>query len=57
MGRKMFKTRYTVLVKKLNDGDLIETDGIIEGLTTKITGKSRIQIGGVVRDTTGEIVF
>jgi len=51
----MFKTQYTVLVKKLNDGDSIETDGVIEGLTTKIT-KGKLQIGGVVRITKGEIV-
>jgi hypothetical protein len=37
------------------DGDLIETDGIIEGLTTKLVGRG-LHIGGVVRDTTGEIV-
>lgn len=51
----MIKTRYTVLAKKLEDGDLIETDGLIEGLTTKITGKRTLHIGGVVRDTRGEI--
>ncbi len=51
----MYKTRYKVLVKKLTDGDLIETDGIIEGLTTRITGKRCLHIGGVVRDTRGEI--
>ncbi len=52
----MLKTQYTVLVKKLNDGDLIETDGIIEGMTTKIIDKNKLQIGGVVRNTSGEIV-
>ncbi len=51
----MYKTRYTVLVKKLEDGDLIETDGFIEGLTTKISGKRILHIGGVIRDTRGEI--
>lgn len=51
----MHKTRYTILVKRLEDGDLIETDGLIEGLTTKITGKRCLHIGGVVRDTRGEI--
>ncbi|MFZ3059005.1 MAG: hypothetical protein WA102_04620 [Candidatus Methanoperedens sp.] len=52
----MFKTQYTVLVKKLNDGDLIETDGVIEGMTTKIIGKKKLQIGGVVRNRSGEII-
>ncbi len=50
------KTRYTILVKKLKDGDLIETDGIIEGLTTKIINDNEIEIGGIVRDTAGEII-
>jgi len=35
---------------------LIETDGIIEGMTTKIIGKKKLQIGGVIRNTSGEIV-
>ncbi len=52
----MFKIRYTVLAKKVKDGDLIETDGIIEGLTTKILKGGEMQIGGVIRDTTGEII-
>jgi len=52
---KMYKTRYTVLSRKLVDGDLLETDGLIEGLTTKIAGKRTLQIGGVIRDTRGEI--
>lgn len=52
----MFKIKYTVLVKKLKDGDLIETDGIIEGLTTEIKDDGELHIGGVVRDTSGEIL-
>lgn len=52
----MQKTRYTVLSRKLMDGDLLETDGLIEGMTTKITGKRCLQIGGVVRDIRGEII-
>lgn len=51
----MYKTRYMVLVRRLADGDLIETDGLIEGLTTKIVGKRGLHVGGVVRDTRGEI--
>jgi len=51
----MYKTRYTVLAKKLEDGDLIETDGLIEGLTTKLVGRRELHICGVVRDTRGEI--
>lgn len=52
----MHKIKYTIVVKKLKDGDLIETDGIIEGLTTKIISEGEIEIGGVVRDTSGEII-
>lgn len=51
----MYKIRYKVLVRKLEDGDQIETDGIIEGLTTKLVGRGELHVGGVVRDTTGEI--
>ncbi len=50
------KTRYTVIVRTLRDGDLIETNGIIEGLTTIIQNDGLLKIGGVVRDTYGEIV-
>ena len=52
----MFKIRYIVLARKLRDGDLIETDGVIQGLTTKVVGKDELHIGGVIRDTTGEII-
>lgn len=51
----MFKIRYTALAKKLNDGDLIEVNGIIEGLTTRII-RNKLHIGGVVRDVKGEII-
>ncbi len=49
------KTKYTVIVKELADGDIIETDGIIEGLTTVILDDGKLKIGGVVRRTEGEI--
>ena len=52
---EMFKIRYMVLVKRLKDGDMIETDGIIEGLTTEIVGRE-LHIGGIVRDTSDEII-
>ena len=52
----MFKIRYTVFARKLKDGDLIETDGVIQGLTTKIVGGNELHVGGVIRDTTGEII-
>ena len=55
-GIKMYKTKYTILIKKLKDGDLIETDGIIEGLTTNVLSNGQIEIGGVVRDTAGEVI-
>lgn len=49
------KTKYTVIVKELSDGDVIETDGIIEGLTTVILKDGKLKVGGVVRHTHGEI--
>jgi hypothetical protein len=50
------KTRYTVIVKELADGEIIETDGIIEGLTTTIVKNGKLKVGGVVRHTHGEII-
>ena len=50
------KTKYKVIVRELGDGEIIETDGIIEGLTTTIVKNGRIKVGGVVRQTQGEIV-
>jgi hypothetical protein len=49
------KTKYTVIVRELSDGDVIETDGIIEGLTTVILKDGKLKVGGVVRHTRGEI--
>ncbi len=49
------KTKYTVIVKVLEDGDVIETDGIIEGLTTAIMEDGKLKVGGVIRQTKGEI--
>lgn len=49
------KTKYTVIVKELADGDVVETDGIIEGLTTVILKDGKLKVGGVVRHTHGEI--
>ncbi|MCE8424052.1 MAG: hypothetical protein J5U17_07715 [Candidatus Methanoperedens sp.] len=49
------KTKYTVIVRELADGDMIETDGIIEGMTTSIVN-GRLKVGGVVRQTNGEII-
>ncbi|MDD5473405.1 MAG: hypothetical protein PHU34_04555 [Candidatus Methanoperedens sp.] len=49
------KTKYTVIVRELSDGDMIETDGIIEGLTTVILKDGKLKVGGVVRHTHGEI--
>lgn len=49
------KTKYTVIVRELSDGDVIETDGIIEGLTTVILKDGKLKVGGVVRRTHGEI--
>lgn len=49
------KTKYTVIVRELADGDIIETEGIIEGLTTVILKDGKLKIGGVVRHTSGEI--
>lgn len=50
------KTKYTVIVRELSDGDIIETDGIIEGLTTTIVENGKLKIGGVVRQMQGEII-
>ncbi len=50
------KTKYTVIVRELSDGDVIETDGIIEGLTTVILEEGKLKVGGVVRQTHGEIL-
>ncbi|MCZ7383715.1 MAG: hypothetical protein O8C63_03080 [Candidatus Methanoperedens sp.] len=49
------KTKYTVIVRELADGDVIETEGIIEGLTTVILKDGKLKVGGVVRHTAGEI--
>lgn len=49
------KTKYTVIVRELADGDVIETEGIIEGLTTVILKDRKLKVGGVVRHTQGEI--
>ena len=49
-------TKYTVIVRELADGDIIETDGVIEGLTTTIIENGKLKIGGVVRQTHGEII-
>jgi len=49
------KTKYTVIVRELSDGDIVETDGIIEGLTTVILKDGKLKVGGVVRHTHGEI--
>ncbi len=49
------KTKYTVIVRELSDGDMIETDGVIEGLTTVILKDGKLKVGGVVRHTHGEI--
>ncbi len=49
------KTKYTVIVRELSDGDVVETDGIIEGLTTVILKDGKLKVGGVVRHTHGEI--
>lgn len=49
------KTKYTVIVRELADGDIIETEGIIEGLTTVILKDGKLKVGGVVRHTSGEI--
>ena len=49
------KTKYTVIVQELADGDVIETDGMIEGLTTVILEDGKLKAGGVVRHTHGEI--
>jgi len=50
------KTKYTVIVRELADGELIETDGAIEGLTTVILKDGKLKVGGVVRHTHGEIL-
>ena len=50
------KTKYTVIVRELADGEMIETDGIIEGMTTAIVKNGRLKVGGVVRQTHGEII-
>jgi|GEM_PF-1854122 len=49
------KTKYTVIVRELEDGDVIETEGVIEGLTTVILKDGKLKVGGVVRHTHGEI--
>ena len=49
------KTKYTVIVRKLSDGDVIETEGVIEGLTTIIMEDGKLKVGGIVRHTQGEI--
>lgn len=49
------KTKYTVIVRELSDGEVIETEGIIEGLTTVILKDGKLKVGGVVRHTHGEI--
>ncbi len=49
------KTKYTVIVRELADGDVIETEGVIEGLTTVILKDGKLKVGGVVRHTSGEI--
>jgi len=49
------KTKYTVIVRELADGDVIETEGMIEGLTTVILEDGKLKLGGVVRHTHGEI--
>lgn len=49
------QTKYTVIVRELADGEIIETDGIIEGLTTVILKDGKLKVGGVVRHTHGEI--
>lgn len=51
-----YKTKYTVIVRELSDGDTIETEGVIEGLTTVILKDGKLKIGGVVRNTHGEIL-
>lgn len=38
------KTKYTVIVRELEDGDVIETDGIIEGLTTIIPKDGKLKV-------------
>jgi len=43
-------------VRELADGEMIETDGIIEGMTTAIVKNGRLKVGGVVRQTHGEII-
>lgn len=50
------KTKYTVIVRELEDGDVIETEGVIEGLTTVILKDGKLKVGGVVRHTHGEIL-
>lgn len=50
------KTKYTVIVRELADGELIETEGVIEGLTTVILKDGKLKVGGVVRHTHGEIL-
>jgi hypothetical protein len=50
------KTKYRVIVRELADGEVIETEGIIEGLTTTIAKNGKIKVGGVVRQTSGEII-
>lgn len=50
------KTKYTVVVRELSDGDMIETDGVIEGLTTVILEGGKLKVGGVIRQTHGEII-
>lgn len=49
------KIKYTVIVREMYDGDVIETDGIIEGLTTVILEDGKLKVGGIVRHTHGEI--
>ena len=49
------KTKYTVIVRELSDGDIVETDGIIEGLTIVILKDGKLKVGGMVRHTHGEI--
>ncbi len=49
------RTKYTGIVREISDDDIIETDGIIEGLTIVFLKNGKLKVGGVVRHTHGEI--
>ncbi len=48
--------KYTAMIKELNDGQTIEVDGHLTGLTTELTSDGRLKVGGLIRDIKGEVI-